>query len=199
MRRSGVRSPSAPPSEHPPDWFRSATGWRQRKMPFTNAAVWQPPGGPSMAVGATPCVAAPTPAVRYRVDEARVLAPYGAPVTSLVLAEPEPEPELAAAGGARPRPVPAAGGAAAGNTPRRAPGEPRRRPLPLYGTPGGGPLFRKGRTSVPPWLKRSQISLISTRFCAKSQNDRLSGSAKVKEWYSFARRGTRSALAAKRH
>jgi hypothetical protein len=82
--------------------------------------------------------------------EARVLAPYRAPLTSPVRRG-EPEPEAAgpeAAAGPQRRPVAAAGLAAAGRSLRRAPRKPGRQPPPYYATASSGPIFWQRQTSV---------------------------------------------------
>ena len=62
--------------------------------------------------------------------------------------------ELAVAGAVQLRPAAAGAGAAHESTRRRAPREPPQQPRPHSESVSAGPLFRKRRTSGPPWLKR---------------------------------------------
>lgn len=85
--------------------------------------------------------------------EAQLPAPYRLPLTNpapVGLASAAAEP----AAGVQLRLAAVVAGAVAERTRRRAPREPQQQPLLHNGTACGGPLFRKRRTSGPPWLKR---------------------------------------------
>jgi hypothetical protein len=84
--------------------------------------------------------------------EAQLPAPYRLPLTNPVPVGLAAAAEPAA--GVQLRLAAVAAVAVAESTRRRAPREPQQQPVPHNGTACGGPLFRKRRTSGPPWLKR---------------------------------------------